>query len=107
MGWNKELNAYVTIDVQLTGEANPNLVYDRTPQRDGIPNETTPAHWLAWESDAKGNPITDVSKLKQVVWKNIGTDEKPAMEWVKMGSSFWATGNNVWDSSTRSWENYQ
>ena len=106
------MGTWVTGD-QKNGPGGDFLIFDRREQEPSSPNVQSGTYWYAWEKDlVTGEFITDLGRLKRVVYLKVDeiiVDGKkiPVMKWVKLGSTTWTSGKNVWDSISQSWIDYQ
>ena len=93
----------LTLATVVIAPSRSSAAKESTDQEPLTPGVQTVQHWVAWHPDA--------AQRARVVWQavdeiTIGTQKNTVMRWVKVDSTTWTSGKNVWDSTTQSWVDY-
>ncbi len=95
--WNDQVGTFVPKDGTM-------LCYDRSALETSSKG-SAPSYWKAWEA---GKKLEDMERvvLTKVDEIQVNGKSQSIMRWVRVGSTNWNTGKNIWDSLSQSWIDY-
>jgi len=97
VAWDDFLQAWVN--------HSEKLILDRDPQVSNSSGTGVSQRWIAWHIDP--------TQRHPIIWEEIGEtilesgQRQPVMGWVKIGTNKETSGNNIWDSNSGSWFDYE